>query len=133
MNSDPSVELYPKDYCQIVTEITTPTCLEMSLAELWAINGYTTQETWQKIKGLTQDDVIHEINNNSYSEIFLFRKNFSDYLGGIEKDADGNIIGAKATTVHFYGQILLDDITEEDKKSNGFGSPVSFNLKVFYT
>ena len=36
-------------------------------------------------------------------------------------------IGAKATILRFYGQIDLDAITEEDKKSSGYGPPVSLN------
>lgn len=123
--SDPSVELYPQDYCKIVTEVTTPTCLEMGICELWAKNGYDSQTTLDALKDLTQEDIINAVNDKTFSEIFLFNKDFKAYLGGIEKNSSGHIIGAKATTIHFYGRIDLDAITEADKKANNFGAPVS--------
>ena len=118
------MELYPQDYCEIVTDITNPTCLEMSIAEIWAAQGFSSQQAWDNIHKLTQEDIIEGVNTKTFSEIFLFDKNFTSYLGGVDRDSEGRIIGAKATTIHFYGQIQLDKITEEDKKSNSLGSPV---------
>lgn len=71
-------------------------------------------------------DIINTVNSKSFSEIFLFDKNFTAYLGGVEKNSSGHIIGAKATIIRFYGQIELDAVTEEDKKASNFGPPVIY-------
>lgn len=103
----------------------------MGISELWAKDGYDSQTTLDTFQDITQEDIINAINDNTFSEIFLFNKDFSAYLGGIEKNSSGHIIGAKATTIHFYGRIDLDAITEADKKANNFGAPVSWKPPFF--
>ena len=49
-SSDPSIEFYPKKYCDIVKDVTQPTCLETSILELWANDGnFTNQKTKDKV------------------------------------------------------------------------------------
>ena len=78
-----------------------------------------------KIANATKQEILDMINTKSFSEIFLFDKDFTALLGGITKNSSNHIIGAKATILRFYGQIDLDAITEVDKKSSGYGPPVS--------
>ena len=118
------MELYPRDYCQIVTEVTIPTCLETGIVELWAQNGYLSPEALENVQNLTTDQILRVINEEKLSQIFLFDKDFSDYLGGITYDENGRIQSAQATAIQFYGKVDLDSITEEDKKANNFGAPV---------
>ncbi len=96
----------------------------MGIAEMWAKNGFTSDEALEGIQRLTAEDIINAINNDNYSEVFLLNKNFTKFLGGIERNSTGHIIGAKATVIQFYGKIELDSVTEEDKKSNSYGAPV---------
>ena len=79
----------------------------------------------------TKQDILDIINTKKFSEIFLFDKDFTALLGGITKNSTNHIIGAKATILRFYGQIDLDAITEVDKKSSGYGPPVSLKYRIF--
>ena len=127
--SDPSVELYPQDYCNIVNEVTKPKCLQNSIAELFAQDEFS---HGQKIlANISQQTIIDTINNEEYSQVFLFNKNFTTYLGGVERNETGHIIGAKATVVQFFGHVNLTAITEADEKKNAIGAPVSLNIWIF--
>ena len=93
-SSDPSIEFYPKKYCDIVKDVTQPTCLETSIAELWAKDGnFTNQKTKDKIANATKQDILDIINTKKFSEIFLFDKDFTALLGGITKNSSNHIIG----------------------------------------
>ena len=93
-SSDPSIEFYPKKYCDIVKDVTQPTCLETSILELWATDGnFTNQKTKDKIASATKQDILDIINTKKFSEIFLFDKDFTALLGGITKNATNHIIG----------------------------------------
>ena len=93
-SSDPSIEFYPKKYCDIVKDVTQPTCLETSIAELWAKDGnFTNQKTKDKIANATKQDILDIINTKKFSEIFLFEKDFTALLGGITKNSSNHIIG----------------------------------------
>lgn len=59
---DPSIGLYPSDYCDIVKEITKSACFETSLLEMWAADQYGIV-TRDLIKNLTLDDVLSKVNN----------------------------------------------------------------------
>ena len=122
-SSDPSVELYPQDYCNIVTEVTHPKCLANSIAELFVDEDY---KNGPKDSEISPQAIIDAVNNEwQNSNVFLFKKNFTQYLGGIERNATGHIIAAKATVIQFFGHVNLEAITTEDKKKNSFGAPVN--------
>ena len=120
--------MYPKKYCNIVADSTKPTCFESSIAELWVKDVYSSSESWSAIHNLNQEDIITAINTQNFSEIFLFDKDFTAYLGGITRNSSDHIIGAKATIIQFFGKIDIDAITEEDKRSISL-TPVSIGLR----
>ena len=91
--NDPSIELYPEKYCKIVDEVTEPTCLETSILEIWARNGFNSPEAEETISALTSQDILDGINTKNFSEVFLYNKNFHSMLGGIIKNETGHIIG----------------------------------------
>ena len=53
-NVEPSVAYYPRIYCKIVKKISSPTCLETSIVELWASDGYNSTQTEMAVFNLTQ-------------------------------------------------------------------------------
>eukprot|EP00095_Tigriopus_kingsejongensis_P012251 snap_masked-scaffold472_size162276-processed-gene-0.4 protein:Tk12251 transcript:snap_masked-scaffold472_size162276-processed-gene-0.4-mRNA-1 annotation:"hypothetical protein DAPPUDRAFT_306990" len=121
---DPSIELYPVDYCEIVKEITQSACFESSLLELWAPDDYGVV-THDVVKRLTIEDILAKINKPvGFSEVFKRPVDFTQYLGGISRNASGSIIGAKATFIRFFGKINASAITEDAQVSTGKGQPV---------
>ena len=89
-DTDPSIELYPEEYCDIVVDVTEPTCLETSIIELWAKDGFTNANA--KIPD-TEQKIIDDINEKKFSEVFLYDKDFPEMLGGIRWNASGHITG----------------------------------------
>ena len=59
------------------------TCSESSIIELWAKDGFNNPETEIKIKSLTQEQILDDINNKNYSELFLEEKDFTAMLGDL--------------------------------------------------
>ena len=130
-DSDPSVELYPQDYCNIVSEITQPKCLSYSIAELFADEDFKNGPKMSSAH-ISSQTIINAINDEEHSNVFLFNKDFKTYLGGIERNATGHIIGAKATFVQFFGHVNLTAITSEDRKKSSIGAPVSTKKNNYF-
>ena len=130
-DSDPSVELYPQDYCNIVNEITQPKCLSYSIAELFADEDFKNGPKMSSAD-ISSQTIINAINDEEHSNVFLFNKDFKTYLGGIERNATGHIIGAKATFVQFFGHVNPTAITLEDRKKSSIGAPVSTKKIIFF-
>ena len=64
------------------------TCSESSIIELWANrDGVYNQETEIKIQSLTQEQILDDINNKNYSELFLEEKDFTAMLGDLSLKA----------------------------------------------
>ena len=63
---DPSVNLYPLDYCEIVREVTDSACFETSLLEMWAVDGRIGEGTAAVLAKLTQEDIVNAVNNITY-------------------------------------------------------------------
>ena len=80
-NVEPSVAYYPRIYCKIVKKISSPTCLETSIVELWASDGYNSTQTEMAIFDLTQKSILEAINTKNSSGIFLYDKDFTSMLG----------------------------------------------------
>lgn len=121
---DPSIGLYPSDYCDIVKEITKSACFETSLLEMWAADQYGIV-TRDLIKNLTLDDVLSKVNNPyGFSEVFKRPTDFTHYLGDITRNSSGHIVGARATFIRFFGQVNISAISDQDRAASGKGQPV---------
>jgi hypothetical protein len=83
-----------------------------SLLELFAGSG-AINETF--IENLTQEDIIKNLNNGNKSGVFLIEKDFNRFLGGIERNSTGYIIGAKATYINWFSEANLTAATLEKK------------------
>ena len=127
---DPSIELYPGDYCNIINDMTENKCMENSLLEIWSPDNYG-PETDELLDNLTEEDIIKAVNEISYSKVLGISQDFTKYLGSVTRNSSGHIIAAKATWMRFFGKVNISAITEADKGSNSKGSPVDQNTLDF--
>jgi len=110
-SADPSTFAYPQPYCGYMNRMPTA-CFEESLLELFATSD-AINETY--IENLTQEDIIRNLNNGNKSGVFLIEKDFNRFLGGIERNSTGHIIGAKATYINWFSEANLTAATLEKK------------------
>ena len=118
---DLMTSLYPQPYCSYASSLPTA-CLELSLLELWASDGDYDEETERRIDQLTQEEIVDKINNRNQSGIFLTETDFSKFLGGIERDADGRIVSARATTMRWIGRMNMT--SSKLTPAEGRGEPI---------
>merc|ERR1711892_1406909 len=120
---DPSIDLYPGDYCNIINDMTENKCMENSLLEIWSEDNYG-EQTEELLESLTQEDIIKAVNEISYSKVLGITQDFTKYLGSIERNSSGHIIGAKATWMRFFGKVNISAITDNEIENTSKGSPV---------
>ena len=126
---DPSIDLYPGDYCNLIKDLSEERCLENSLLELWSEDNYG-EETDAVLNNLNQQDVIDAVNNQTFSKTLGFDQDFSKYLGEVTRNQTGHIVGAKATFIRFFGRVNVSAITSAELSSSSKGSPVDrFTLR----
>ena len=120
---DPSIDLYPTDYCHLIQDLTEDKCLENSLLELWTEDNYG-EETDELLDTITEEEIIRAVNSDTYSKVLGYDQDFTKFLGGIERNASGHIVAAKATFIRFFGKVNISAITKDDRSSASKGSPV---------
>lgn len=126
---DPSIDLYPGDYCSIIQDLTEDKCLENSLLEIWSSDQYG-PETEELLRTISQEEIIRAVNEDTFSRTLGFDQDFTKYLGGIERNSTGHIVAAKATFIRFFGQVNLSAIPAEELSRASSGSPVDeFTLR----
>ncbi len=76
--------------------------LHCSLLELFGQPTKFGSESDKAIENLTQEELINLINSETVSGIFLQERHFVDFLGGVQRNESGHIIGAKATYIHWF-------------------------------
>jgi len=106
LGNELSVTFYPEPYCTVV-EIMPTACFESSLLELWANDGEYDKQTEEDIFNLTQEELLDKVNSVNKSGVFLVPTDFTKYLGGIEYDEQGKIVGAQATTMRWFGNMNM--------------------------
>ncbi|KAG0719980.1 NPC intracellular cholesterol transporter 1 1b [Chionoecetes opilio] len=85
---DWSVVLSRGQYCGFLEGISQE-CMEHSILEVW---GYD----WDYISTLEPLEIIEDINTADKSAVFGFPTNFTEMLGGVERDREGRVIKARA-------------------------------------
>ena len=128
---DPSIELYPGDYCNIIQDLTEEKCMENSLLEIWSEDNYG-DETEELLDTITEEDIVNAVNTNTFSKVLGFDQDFTKYLGGVTKNASGHIVSASATFIRFFGKVNVSAISQDDLSSSSStkGSPVDeFTLR----
>ena len=81
---------------------------------------------------MTQEDIIRNINVGNTSGIFLMEKNFHKFLGGIERNSSGHIIGAKATYINWFSESNLTAAFQQ-KQSDPSRQGMGLDENVFIT
>lgn len=126
---DPSVGLYPLLYCPYVESLPT-TCFETSILELWAVNGKYDETSEKEIMELTPVKIIDKINSNNVSGLFLVETNFTQYLSGVERDAEGRVVSASATVMRWFGNMNMT-AAKETGGVPGRGEPLDPRMLDF--
>ncbi|XP_027212085.2 patched-related protein 9 [Penaeus vannamei] len=93
-------------YCGFLDSIPLE-CMEHSILEIW---GYDRD----LLTDLTQEEIIYDVNNVDTSAVFGFPVNFSQYLGGVEFDASGQIIKARASRQTWITEVNMTAIQAGD-------------------
>ena len=78
----------PEIWCDLVETLNNK-CGEYSLLEIWSYDR-------EKIRSLTQQDIINAVNNIKKSPIFSYNTDFTDYLGGQTVNTTGHVVAATA-------------------------------------
>lgn len=124
-----SDDYYPELYCGCI-EATETACFEQNIVELWADQGSYSEVADKKIADLTQQEIIDTINNKNISQIFLKDFNFTDLLGGIQRNRKGEIIGAKAVEMKFFTSVNVTAVKVHGTATRGEKIDVeSFNFE----
>ena len=99
----------PKDiYCALV-ETLQDLCGEFSLLEIWSYDP-------KRIEKLEDQDVINDINTIDESPVFGYLTNYSsNYLGQVEINLTGHVVGAKTIRSIWMEQFNPDDIPPTSK------------------
>lgn len=106
MGFDWSTILSRGQYCGFLEDISQE-CMEHSILEVWGYDKYY-------ISGLTQEEIIEDINFVEKSAVFGFPTNFTEMLGGVERDSKGMVIGAKAARQLWVTRINLTAVSAGD-------------------
>ncbi|KAK7065466.1 Patched domain-containing protein 3 [Halocaridina rubra] len=101
-DTDWSIVLDRDTYCGFYEKIAQE-CMEHSILEVW---GYDREY----INSLTSEEIIDDVNLEEKSAVFGFLTNFSQFLGKIQRDADGKIIKAGASRQLWITHINLTSI-----------------------
>ena len=107
-NGDDQLEGLPRDiYCDVI-ETLDDKCGEYSLLEIWKYDR-------EEISRLSEQDIINAINTVSESPVFGYKTNYVNYLGQVERNSTGQVVGA-----HSIRTIWLESFKPEDiPSSNG--------------
>ena len=104
LDNSSTLDGLPKDiYCSLV-ETLQDRCGEFSLLEIWNYDP-------RRIEMLEDQDVINDINTMDESPFFGYLTNYtSNYLGQVEKNSSGHVVGAKTIRSIWMEQFNPDDI-----------------------
>nr|XP_053627672.1 uncharacterized protein LOC128685191 [Cherax quadricarinatus] len=117
---DWSLAFHKSMYYQFYTKMPTA-CLEVGILEVW---GYDTAV----IQALTDDDVLNDINTVNISATFSYPMNFTDFLGGIVKNASGYITGARTALTMLVMQTTRSRGSSMPANSAGLSEEVDMEL-----
>lgn len=127
---DPSVVFYPDEYCPIVEQMPLA-CFETSLLEMFAIRGKFTEESEAAIENLTQEELIFKLNTIDKSGVFLHQRDYSKYLGQVERNSTGHIVKAKATFIRWFGKANVTEIKQIQGRNGMDQQPVDTTTLEF--
>ena len=97
-------------YCDLVKTLNEK-CIMTSLLEMWKFNE-------AHIESATQQEIINAVNLLIRSPWFGYDRDFSDLLGGVEKNSSGHVVAA-TTSQMFYSLQVPDDVEIVDSQGSG--------------
>ena len=109
-------------YCGLI-KLSKKQCYERSILEIWGYDRDT-------IAGLTDEEIIEDLNSADTSAVFGIKTNFSSMLSGIERDESGRIVKAKITILIWATNIQFDRIIP-GKFINIFDSEYDTDVDTF--
>ena len=113
--SDTSDSLPRSIFCDLVTTLNSK-CGMSSLLEMWRYEQQTIQTT-------TEEEILSAVNNLTHSPWFGYETDFSNLLGGVERDREGRVV--KARTAMMVWSITVPEEVELDTSQ---GSGVELEL-----
>ncbi|XP_045592729.1 patched domain-containing protein 3 isoform X2 [Procambarus clarkii] len=125
-NRDPNEDLdwslvFDKSiYYQFYTKMPTA-CLEVGLLEVWGYNP-------DLIHSLTDEDVLYAINTVNMSATFSYPMNFTEFLGGVTRNASGHLTGARTALTILAMQVSRTRLDEVIASSAGLSDEVDAEL-----
>ena len=102
-------------YCNLIDTLNEK-CFQSSLLEMWRFN-----EAY--IKTTTQQEIIDAVNLLTKSPWFGYKRNFTELLGGIERNSTGHVVAARTAQMFWSIKLPEDGVLVKDQ-----GSGVEFNL-----
>lgn len=97
----------PEIWCDLVGTLNNK-CGEYSLLEIWSYDK-------EKIRSLTQQDIIDAVNTVKKSPIFSYDTDFTDYLGGQKVNATGHVVAATAMRSIMLATYDADKVADSQK------------------
>ena len=106
--TEEKIENLPREiYCDIV-ETLEEKCGEYSLLELWRYDR-------DVIAKLSEQDILNAINTVDESPVFGYETNYTSYLGQVDYNSTGHVVGAKTMRSIWLEKFDPDDIPPSSK------------------
>lgn len=86
-------------------------CLEMSILEMWGYNATL-------FAGLTDEDVVNAINTVTMSATYSYPMNFTDFLGGVVRNASGHVVAARTALAQVVMQVARSRLDSGDAQNH---------------
>ena len=102
-------------YCDLVTTLNEK-CLQHSLLEIWRYNP-------EFIKSVTQQEIIDAVNLLEKSPWYGYDADYSNLLGGIERNSSGHIVGAKSAQM-----VWVVEVPDDGRVISSQGSGVALEI-----
>ena len=110
---NPSIDLPSFLYCPIVEALPLG-CMTQNILELWKFDDV-------RIRNLTQDAIINDLNTKKISPTSGHETDFTQLLGGIERNSTGHIVSAKSILSHWMVYVNFSNV-DHDKIGNAAGT-----------
>lgn len=99
---DPGVHLPVTIYCAVLNSLSKG-CLLLSIMDIWNFDSTL-------IRSQTKEDIVQKINSVNISPTLGHPVNYSELLGGITRDEQGRIVGAKVVKTQWVVHINFTKI-----------------------
>lgn len=110
---NPSVDLPNFMYCPIINRLPVG-CMDLSILELWKYDH-------ELIASLTKEQILDKLNTTKISPVTGHTIDYSELLGGIERDESGRIISATSLVSHWMVHVNYSEV-DADVSGNAAGT-----------